>query len=160
MLFDIDYKAVGQRLIPYFLRKTRTIAFLDSIMKALEDVNNLLVTTRTDLQFKLTFNAQIIYLTEYLNQTHDPVLKRIFIEDSSVVRDTYWFRLADAQSAIYLFRDSEGAAPYYLLRHSEVVGGVDYIIHFPAAVSFDQDVVRNQVNVYNLAGRVYTIVTP
>ena len=157
--FNIDFKDFANKVNNYLFRQPLFTAMLDSWMQAMNQVNAELVILRDALGFKLRFNAQIIYLTEYLNQIYDPSLKRIFITNTADIVFTYWYNKIELQTPVYLSNDAEGAAPYYIDNLSELASSIDYIINIPAAVTFDADKVRSQVNQYNVAPKIYTIQT-
>ncbi len=156
---NIDFDLQLKRLTPHFLRGTIFISFMQSVMKVLNDVNDLQVTLTTDIDFFLRWNSQIIYLTKYLNTLYDPVLERIYILDLVPISNTYLFRKIEGVTPFFIFTKAEAASPVYLRRFSEIQGDLDYTIFIPAVITFDTNLVTSQVKQYNAAGMRFDIQT-
>ncbi len=160
-----------RKLLPHFLRKEKTLALLKALAKPLQDINGYFTDFSYSIKFKLAFNAQIIYLEQYLNETYpNPYVypSNIHILDTANVIFTYIYNLAEARPAIYFFNVSESGAATYLSNQSELISGADYIIKIPLSVTTGQDVngvdyneniFRKRVNFYNLAGNSYELQT-
>lgn len=156
---NIDFNKQLKRLTPHFLRGIVFTSFMQSAMKVLKDVNDLQVALAADIDFFLRWNAQIMYLTKYLNTLYDPVLNRIYILDLVPISNTYLFRKIEGATAFFIFRKSEPVSPVYLRRFSEIQGDLDYTIFFPATITIDTDLVTSQVKQYNAAGMRFDIQT-
>ena len=91
-------------------------------------------------KFELQFNAQSIYLCEYLNQVFDPVQKRIYIVNDSVLFETYLFRNSESillDDQVYLFRNSESITSdeqVYLDRDT-ISPGINFQVVVPSTLS-------------------------
>lgn len=160
MAFNIDMKKLGKRVLPHFLRKPNVILFLNSCLDVLQGLNDEMVVFAEAIDTKVRQTSQVIYLEKLLNDRFDPTLKRIFIQNTSEVNFLYIRNNVEGQpQTVFLSNNSEGAGPVYYENNSEIAALDDYIINVPASASIDEDELRSQVNVYNLAGKKYDVIT-
>lgn len=160
MAFDIDMKKLGKRILPHFLRKANGLLFLNSCLDVLQGLNDEMVAFAEAIDTKVRQTSQVIYLEKLLNDRFDPVLRRIFILNTSEVNFLYIGNNAEEQPQdVFLANNSEGADPVFYGNNIEVEALDDYIINVPTAVTFDEDELRSQVDVYNLAGKQYAVIT-
>jgi len=145
--------------MPHFLRQIKFVDFVQAGVKALKDVNALLVTLQSDIEFKTTFDARVIYLEEFLNIKHDPTLKRIFIQQESPINFVYIFKNIESITPQFIFLNSESKPPLFIRLFSEIGGDIDFTVMIPTAVTFDSDEVIAQVNTYNAAGKRFALAT-
>ena len=158
-MFNIDYNALVRKLMPHFLRQIKFVDFVQSGVKALKDVNNLLVTLQTDLEFKTAFDSRVIYLQEFLNIKHDPTLKRIFIKQESPINFVYIFLNIESITPSFIFLNSESKPPLFIRLFSEIGGDIDFTVMIPSSITFDSDEITAQVNTYNAAGKRFALAT-
>ncbi len=159
-----------------------------SILKPLKTVNVLFVAFRLAIQYKLQFNAQIIYLEHYLNDLYDPAKRDIYIEDTANIEFNYLYNTIENRPPIYLFNNnnidslynssetsssivsnaSEASPlylgsligmPFYFLNNSEYANQVDYIVMVPVGISYNELLMRKQILTYNQAGKRFNINT-
>ena len=126
----------------------------------IKSLNNDLFTFRDEIDSKVKVTGQIIYLEKYLNDLYDPVLRRIFI--TSVARPPEVYIRNNAEEfpqEVYLRNVSEGGAETYVSNSVENAGLFDFIVNIPTTVTFDTNVVRDQVNLYRAAGKEFDIQT-
>ena len=159
-VFDINFVQLVRRVTPHFLRKDTFLRWIESLVKPVKDINDNLVAFRDATNRRLTFSAQVISLEKFLNDLLDPILKRIFISHPVTIKDfTYLHNKAENAPSFFLFNDSEGKPPIFFYNLSEIDAEFDYFVNIPAVITFDEDVVRTEINVYNQAGKRYDIVT-
>ena len=159
IVLNTDFKKLAKKVLPHFLRKERIIAFVSSSIRPLKTVNDLLLDLRDDIELKLSFSAETISLEKFLNDNFDPSNKNIFISDTLIIEELFIRRNEELRPAPFIFLNSEAKPPRFIYRNEEFEVQSDYIINIPASVVFDEDVVRSEVNTYNLAGKKFEIVT-
>jgi hypothetical protein len=156
-MFSVDFYKLSKRFIPYFLRKPAFVALLESAVTPLNELNSDFVDLVEQIDTKLQYTGQVIYLEEYLNSLYDAVQKRIFITDGFFNDFLFIYRKAELNPKTYIRRKSEGAAPTYLYKKTEINTQASYIINIPSDVVFDTNIITAQINQYNQAGAVYII---
>lgn len=172
MNYNIDISKLLRRLTPWFLRTPIFLALLGSISTVVKAVNTLFYDFTVDTKYFLSFNGQIVYLERRLNDefslTYAPATREtdiagndiIYIESISAPSE-YLFNKAELRDPRYIFNDAENLAEFYVYNDAEnaAIDTDNFIINIPAAVTYDENVVRSIVNAYKPAGKTYSIVT-
>lgn len=158
-MYAVDFLDIVVKLIPFHLRKTTIIAYLTAILKPFQTLNALFVQFTEDTNYRLIFTGQVIYLEHYLNDLYDPTLRRIYIEDVANIQFDYIFQDIEQRPPVYVYQQAEGQPPFYIAQQSEYDQAINFIIHIPVSITFDELIVRKQVDVYKQAGRQYSIET-
>lgn len=158
-MFNVDFRKALYNLIPHFLRGEKNLAWLYSLQQPLKALNGVFVSFRNNINYRLQFTAQIIYLEHYLNDQFDQATRGIFIDNIEQVDFKFIFNNVELKPAIYLYNNSEAQPPVYFYQYTELLEGDTYIINVPVAVAFDELVMRSKVDFYNNAGKNYSIVT-
>lgn len=166
----INIRQYSRKLIPHFLRKDRFLAFVYSIVKPLQTVNDTFNQFKFDIKFKLAFNAQVIYLEQYLNTVYpNPYVypNNIHIVDSSLIPFVYVWNEIEEQDPIYFYNVVESTVGTYLYNGGELTTGqFDYVIKVPTSVqagadwngvAYNELSFKKRVNFYNLAGKSYDV---
>jgi hypothetical protein len=169
-MFKVNFTDFVRKLIPYFLRKEKNLAFVNSFIKPIQEVNDDLNVFRDDIAFKMAFNSQIIYLEQFLNTVYPNGLiypNNIHIVDGANVEYVYLYNYAEGQKENYLYNDSEAGTRTYLNNYLELAdAGISYFVRIPNSVKngvdwkgnpFDENVLKSQLNYYNTAGKTYKI---
>jgi len=157
-MFNVNFFKRLTELLPIRKVTTRNKELLQAILSPLESLYNKFLAKRNEIIYKLKFNAQVVYLEHYLNDTYDPTLRRIFIQDKANINYNYLFNSAENRTPIYLYNRSE-SSPVYVSNDSEYKYAIDYIVKVPSDITFNQIMMRSQINTYNLAGKQFTIET-
>ncbi len=83
-IFNIDYPALVNYLLPVRKRKTVRIAWLKTLVAPVVYVYNLFYTNRANNLYYLQHTSQVCFLLAALNDIFDPTLKRIYYSDGLV----------------------------------------------------------------------------
>ena len=160
-LKTIDFQKLFSDRLPEFLRTSPRLQYIYAIANVLKDVNIEFNTFSDAINFTIRFNSQTIYLEEYLNRVYDPSLKRIFINTVATADTNYLYRFEEARTAAIVIRNrSEGfTANNFLRRREERAVDIDYTINIPVSITFDNNEVSSRVDIFNAAGKRYTILT-
>ena len=116
-------------------------------------------------KFELKFNAQSIYISEYLNQVFDSTLKRIYIINDATLFENYFYRTSEGitpDEQLYAFRASEiiADADQIYLGKSGLLG-VNFQVAVPVALValVTNDVFLASVSKYKLPDKNFEIIT-
>jgi hypothetical protein len=154
-MYDFDPFILYKRLVPWFLRKPIFLSLLSVLSAPLAFVQGLLLAFVTQTTYDLLFNAQVIYLEHVLNDLFDSdpdiYIENVFLEP------TYFYNDIEAQPAVYMRQDSEGADPFYMRNAEEYISAVQFIVHVDAALSGDVLLIEALIDTYNLSGMNYEI---
>lgn len=159
MIYLVNWLQLATANLKKELRKTTHLKWLEALLKPLTDLNATFASKADQLVYKTSFNGQTIYLEHYLNDIHDPVMRRIYIENTATSNAKYIFNKAEVQTPVYVYNKSEGMAPLYLYGVTEPVSSVHFIVWVPDDITFTEINMRAEVDQYRIAGRIYQIQT-
>jgi hypothetical protein len=154
----INLKKLVALLLPTFLRKNTTLAFLEVSIIPLQ-------TLYVDTLYKMQHNCQVISLEkmlndyfavpDYDNQNHEAT-KKVYIEDEFYPPENYFyldqeFRPSIDYDNIDLWPDEDEA---YM---TDDENHFDFVIFIPIAYTFVEAQLRAIIDYYKLAGKIYRI---
>ncbi len=153
MIYNLDFVRLGIYLVPFMLRKPKTLAFLKSITKPIRTLKSNFDLYRETTLFDLQINSQVVKLEQALNHYFDNELNRIYIEDNDAsVEQKYIFTEVEHKP---LFLNT-----VYIGTPDESVGkGVDFIVYIPTDIDYKYEEYRIKavLNKNKLAGTRYKI---
>ena len=158
-MFNVDFKKAIYNLLPFFLRAENSTAWLYSLQQPLKALNNTFVAFRLNINYRLQFTAQIIYLEHYLNDQFDPSARGLFITNIEENDFTFIYNNVEQNAPTYFYNKAEAQPSYYFYNWSELLLGDNYIINVPVAIPYNEDNMRAKVDFYNNAGKQYSIIT-
>lgn len=160
----INFKENLKYLVPLNVRGARFVAWLGSLLAALQSLNAAFKSWGDGLRYDLRFTGQVVYLEHVLNDQYDSALRRIYIADpagSYSITTTLW-NFIEAQTRTFFYNFSESQPAQVARNHSEVfVSGVDFVVKIPASlnVTLTLNRMRKLIDRYRLAGKRYTFET-
>jgi len=159
-MFNIDFQDIINKLLPAAFRNSNIKELLFAMIKPLKDLNTSFKSHKDVIDYDLQFNGQTMYLKHVLNDLFDPTLRRIYIEDTSIINNVYVATKAEGSVTLYLATKAETTAPVvYLETLSEQVNQIHFKVRVPIALTFSSIKMRTLVDKYKLAGKNYTIQT-
>lgn len=162
MNYNIDVSVLLKRIIKREFRIGKWISYLTSALKPFTDINDTFVATSSDINYRMQFNCQTIYLEHYLNDQYDDVLRAIYIENTGNTNQVYIFNEEEGQLPPYIFNEDEpeyATEKVYIFNEDEAMTSEDFIVWVPSYVTYDEVVMRAQIDQYRLAGKIYSIQT-
>lgn len=168
--FDINYDTLVPQLLPVRLRQPVTKSWLKALISPVKWLYNLFRANRKNDLYFLAHNGQVCFLEAALNDTFDPLIRGIYIDDGPF-RDPLFLYLEPEAKPLWVgLVSEEGTTPYpdpeVLYTDSETYTlGVCFIIHVPALVvagpAYSVARLKALVDQFRLPGRTnYSIVTP
>lgn len=154
----IDFNNLINKLLPFSKRKDKLTAFLYLILHPLKAVNIMYNQFKADTDYRLIFNGQIIYLEHYLNDLYDNTQRRIYIQDTANSTYNYIYNAAELLPPLFVYNANENI-PVYLINNNEALENIDFIVFVPSSITFNEKVVREQIDYYKAAGKKYKIET-
>lgn len=116
-------------------------------------------------KYELQFDARAIYLSEYLNQQFDDVLKRIYIVIDPTLIEVYLFRTSetittDEETYVYTTAEVITADEETYLDKEIGLPGTSFFVVIPSALSSLQTdpLFIASINKYSLADKVFQII--
>lgn len=153
-IYNIDYSKLTTWLVPTFLRKQKTLAFVRVLIEPVIKLYNDLIAFRNDVVYKINHNGQVVYLQKVLNDRFDPSERRIYITDGNINEPTYIYTYLE-NKPIFL-----GKRHIYS-REELKFRDVDFVVVFPSNFLLKGEVlirIKALVNYYKLASKTYEII--
>lgn len=153
MWYKLDVYKLSKLLLPQALRETKMMAFLEALLRPLDDLHYLWTQKRKDNIFILNHNWQVCYMRAALNEELDQDLRRIYIDGTGGGADK-----------TYLYTPAENQPKYlgklYIRQNLEFADtGADFIVYVPAEIMATRYYeVHAQIELYKLGGKRYLII--
>lgn len=153
----INFKKLVLLLLPTFLRKSKTIAFVSSLVVPLQNIAD-------ETLYKMQHTGICIDLEKMLNeayavpgydhQNHEAT-KKIYIED--LPRKERLYVHQDNETETLFLQDDDSENDIFLDGPLEGNIAYSFIIFMPDTISFDEITLRAKVDFYRYFGKKYTI---
>ncbi|MDT8337181.1 MAG: hypothetical protein RQ856_05060 [Candidatus Izemoplasmatales bacterium] len=115
-MFNVDFVDIGRKWLALDLRKAKIIDFYSALIKPIKTLNNALNVFRDKINYELLFNGQVILLERFLNDSYDPILRRIFITDAARIPIKYWYNKAEAKPKTFLYNKWNAQTTYHIFQ--------------------------------------------
>lgn len=163
MLFNIDFKIVGERLLPWFLNKTGLAAYVRSIMASIQVLANKLLNLQQDTVDFLQYTGQHKVMEVYLNSIYDPISERIYITENDISAiDEIQIGLSGetVPENIQIGLSGETVIVNLAIALSgEALAGNNFTVNIPASIVYDALIIDAQIRSYIEASKNYNILT-
>jgi hypothetical protein len=158
-IYNRDIELLVKRLLPTRKRAQWHIDWLISLLKGVQNLYNDFLTFQSATLLQLSYNSQKLLFEKAINDDCDPVLNRIYINNSADdLEASYCYFLSENQDDAYSYNLSEGAfIGRYMYSIFEYFTPYDFIVFVPLALVNLQAKIRAIVEFYKLAGKRYTI---
>lgn len=129
---------------------------MSAILSGVAYVYELFIKFKDSTAYKLTITPQVCYLEKALNDRYDIADRRIFITDG-ISYDPLPLYLKVENKPVVLYTKEEDKVAVLFTKSETGLFSVDFIVNVPAAVAFAEAEMRAIVDVYKLAGKIYSI---
>jgi hypothetical protein len=155
----VNFFTLIEQLLPTFLRKNRTILFLNSIASPL-------VKIYEETLYKMQHDGRTIYLEKMLNEYFEVVgydhqnhetTKKIYIDDLPEPEKLYIWQ--EEEEGVSFLEDDDSELDVFLDNDSENVVSYSWIIFIPDTYIFQEERIRALVDTYRYFGKKYKIET-
>lgn len=151
-VFNVDYDRLVILTIPTDLRRLKFSLWVKCLVIPVKMIYSVFMNNRASNLYNLTHNSQVCYLRKVLNDSFDPVLRRITIAEGSRFERKYIYTNAENQPK-YLGK-------IFLRQFSDYADtGFDFRVLVPDG--FDLSLVIHQmkaiIDYYKLASKRYKI---
>lgn len=168
-IFNIDWGNVTENLTPWFWRKdnndneSKLIAYLRSMIAPIQTISNTLLAFQQETIDFLKYTGQHTSLEEYLNDTYDTTLRRIYITENDIaaIDAVNMYLSGETNPSPLSFYLSGEVVPVPIAFYLSGEGLVDnnFTVNIPVAVVFDTTVITAQLRNYVEASKNFNFVT-
>lgn len=151
MWYNLNYEKLVLLLTPTFLRNKTTIAFFTCLITPVSKLHYQWKLKRSEDWYKLNHTGQVCYLRKVLNDSLDPSLRRIFIDEGNAFPRKYIYTRAE-KKPVFLGK-------MFIYQNAEYVStGADFNVYVPTEIIKSS---KNQLDAlivfYKLASKRYKI---
>lgn len=155
MWFELNIGRLIEMLLPELLRKSRHLAWLNSLLKPLKETHEAFVLYRHEFNKSLRYNGQVIILENLLNNIFDSQDRGIVVKTNpSGVAQVYLFNKNDNQP-VYVAKKSEDQPVYIYQKNENILQVWDFEVIVPDGIltSEQESQLKSIVNKYKLDGK-------
>lgn len=155
-IFEIDYPKLTRLLLPPRLRKLRHVAWLQALVSPVNYLYQQFRRNRDANRYRLRITPQVVYMQRLLNDRYDIDKRGIRIADTISFDPADLYQEAESKP-VFIYNEEEHH-PISLFTEQEVGReSVDFFVHVPAYLSFNENEMRALIDNYKLAGKTYKI---
>lgn len=159
-VYDLKVKRLALLLLPTFYRRPLVAAFAQCLVQGVNRIYGDFMKWHRDEDYRLNHNGQVCYLRAVLNDSFDPIQRRILVEDewSGTIQGQCAFcREVDRPISVPL---RSAGVPFILNRRGfGGASGYDFWVTVPRQLRgvLSETRLDAVVNTYKLASRRWTI---
>lgn len=157
--YEVNFKRFALLLLPTFWRKPILGAINYAMVSPLNYLHTRFVLFQRESYYRLTHNGQVCYLRAVLNDTFDPIERRITVTEDADSMGILMLRNREEEKAVLLPARETGRAIIVNRRGFDGINGFDFWVNIPAALYETVDVTRLKaiVGTYKLASKRFSI---
>lgn len=157
-IYTINWSRLIALLLPNDLRKVKLLNYLIALITPLkEDYNEFLQFRATQL-YDAEINGQTIKLERVLNDTFDPIDRRIYITDGEYYEPPTFYEEWKNKPVIFLYEGHDDNPTFYSINNIDNRVSFNFFVHVPSEVWHDRTRLRALVDKYKAFGRTFEVV--
>jgi hypothetical protein len=150
MNYDLNTRRLAVWNLKTHQRLPKMLALLFALTIPFQVLHDMFMRYRSHVLYQLALTPQVASLRKMLNDSYDPVQRRINISP------------ATQKNKLYLYRADENKPKYlgtlHLYRRNETVAsGLHFIVLVPASIAFDEQEMRGRIDAQKLPDKKYII---
>lgn len=157
-MYNINWSRLVALLLPFDLRKAKIVSYLIALIEPIKQAYNDFLAFRTQQLYEAEINGQTIKLERVLNDTFDPIDRRIFITDGEYFTPPIFYEEYKNLPVVFLAEGNNSNPIFYSMDSLEDRVNFNFFVHVPTDVFFDKTRVRALVNNYKIFGRTFDII--
>lgn len=156
--YDVEIKRLGLLLLPTFLRQPVMAALVYAALTPLSYLHARFMQIRRTTAFRLNRNGQVCYLRAALNDTFDPLLRRITVTDTPQRAEGQFVYRREIDRAIRLPLRSAERPVIVNCRGFGGANGFDFAVNLPHALrSAAEGRLKAVADTYKLVSKRFVI---
>lgn len=157
--YEVNFKRLALLMLPTFWRKPILSTVAYAMVSPLGYLHTQFTLFRRESNYRLTHNGQVCRLRAVLNDTFDPIERRITVTDDADNMGILMLHNRKQDKAILLPKRETGRAIIVNRRGFDGVNGFDFWINIPLDLLETVDIARLKaiVSIYKLASKRFSI---
>lgn len=157
-LYNINWYRYAVQMLTVDLRKIKLAQYVISLIEPIRITYNDFLQFRRQQLYEAEINGQTIKLKRVLNDTFDPVERRIYITNGDYLSPPIFYDNYKNRPVIFYNNGNSSNPAFYYNNRLGDRANVNFYVHVPDSVFFDKTRVRALVNKYKIFGRTFEIV--
>lgn len=156
-LYNINWARLVVWLLPDDWRKMKNVRYLLALIEPVRQSYADFLQFRKQQLYEAEINGQVVKLERVLNDTFDPVDRRIFITDGEYFTPPVFYEEYKNMPVVFNAEGDVDNPVFWSVENIDNRVAFNFYVHIPAAVWFDRLRVRATVNKYKILGRTFEI---
>lgn len=158
--YDVEFKKLALSLLPQRLRQCTLAAYCYCLVTPVSGLHARFMKNRKDVHYRLHHNGQVCYLRAVVNDSFDPISRRIIITDAVALSSMIIYARSVGRWKL-IPRRNTGEALILNRRGFDGITGYDFVVQIPAELNLttnDEKRMRSIINTYKIASKRYLII--
>ncbi|MFN8238647.1 MAG: hypothetical protein U0T77_10805 [Chitinophagales bacterium] len=157
-IYNVNWNRFAIWQTPIDLRKIKLIRYLLVLLEPVKSAHNEFKQFRLQQLYEAEINGQTIKLERVLNDTFDPVERRIYITDGEYYNPPVYYEEYKNDPVIY-YEEGNGDNPIFW-SDTAIDNRVsfNFYVNVPSSVFFQKTRVKALVSKYKIAGRTFEVI--
>jgi hypothetical protein len=156
--YNVNWARFAAYNLPIDLRKIKIFSYLLSLMQPIVRLHADFKQFRKEQLYEAMINGQVIKLERVLNDTFDPIDRRIYITDGDTYEPPVFYEEYKNQPVIFYEEGNPDNPVFYSDSTSGNVISFNFYVHVPESVFTEYNRIRATVNKYRARGRTFEII--
>lgn len=156
-VYKINWNKLMIWLLPVSLRKSKIVAYLAALIYPIKRLYIDFLFFRKQQLYEAEINGQTIKLERVLNDTFDPLERRIYITDGSYFTPPVFYEEWKNQPVIFYEEGNADNPIYYSIDSIDERVDFNFFVHVPSEVFFEKPRIKAVTNKYKIFGRTFDV---
>ena len=157
-LFNVNWNRFAIWNLPNEIRNIELVQFVLALFQPIKDAYNRFIQFREEQLYEIQINGQVIKLERVLNDTIDPIDRRIYITDGDYYEPPVFYEEWENKPVIFYDEGDPENPIFYSIDDLDNRITFNFFVHVPQSIFFESTRMRALVNKYKIFGRTFEIV--
>lgn len=157
--YNVIFSKLVVWLLPVGMRKAIHVAFLRSLVEPMQQIHGYFLLFREEQLYELAINGQVINLERVLNDTFDPMDRRIYITDGEYFEPPIFYEEYKDLPVVFNAEANSVNPIFWNETNIENRVSVNFYVWIPSDILFDINRLKASVTKYKIFGRTFEIKT-
>lgn len=157
-IYNINWNKFAALLLPTSLRNSTLISFLISFFEPLKVLWNLFLLFRLEQLYQTEINCQTVKLERVLNDTYDPIERRIFISPGTYYDPPVFYEEYKNRPVVFYDEGDTRNPIFYSTDSLNNRVSFNFFVNVPSDVFFEKIKIAATVTKYKNISRTFDII--
>ena len=157
-IYTYNWLRFAAWFLPYNLRQVTLFRYIVALLTPITEAYTDFLAFRKRQLYEAEINGQTIKLERVLNDTFDPIERRIYITDGDYYTPPVFMEEWKNQSVLFPAESANNKPIFYSINSITNTVSFNFYVHIPSTVWYDKVRVRALIIKYKIFGRLFDIV--